>query len=71
MTKPRVRLIHWNAAEAAQRAAALERSGYAVQAGPINPAALKALRAAPVVPSSAVDDTWSGVKFVARHASRC
>jgi CheY-like chemotaxis protein len=47
MTTPLVCLIHWNAAEAAGRAAALARAGFRVQSRPIDPGALKAIRAHP------------------------
>lgn len=40
----RVRLIHWNAAEAAKRASRLRAGGYDVAAGPLTPAALRELR---------------------------
>ena len=43
----RVRLIHWNAAEAAGRAAVLRRAGHRVDHDPLTPAALRALRDAP------------------------
>lgn len=52
--RPRVRLVHWNAAEAAERAARLAAAGYVVDHAPIEPAALKALRARP--PAAAVID---------------
>ena len=44
---PRIRLIHWNAAEAAERAARLESSGLEVEHAPLDPAGLRALRADP------------------------
>ena len=44
---PRIRLIHWNAAEAAERAARLADSGFAVEHAPLDPAGLRALRADP------------------------
>jgi hypothetical protein len=40
-------LIHWNAAEAADRAAVLRSLGFQVEAGVVNPAALRALKARP------------------------
>jgi len=44
----RIRLIHWHAGEARERAAALRAAGFRVTAGPLaGPAELKALRARP------------------------
>jgi hypothetical protein len=39
----RVRLIHWNAVEAEQRAAGLRAAGYGVECGPLAPPGLRAL----------------------------
>lgn len=50
----RVRLIHWNAAEAEERAALLLGAGYAVVYNPLSPSELRALRAGP--PSAIVLD---------------
>ena len=50
----RVRLIHWNAQEAAVRAEAIAASGYDVDASPLDQSGLKALRADP--PSAFVID---------------
>jgi hypothetical protein len=47
MKRLRIRLIHWNITEAAERAAALDRAGYDVDAGRLDPAGLKAIRATP------------------------
>lgn len=43
----RVRLVHWNAAEALERAKRLSAAGYRVDAAPITPQSLKQLRAQP------------------------
>lgn len=43
----RVRLIHWNKAEAAERAGRLTAWGYTVEAGAVTPADLRQLREAP------------------------
>ena len=43
----RVRLIHWNAAEAAERAARLQAAGYSVNAEMLTPEGLRELRASP------------------------
>jgi len=40
----RVRLIHWQAAEAEERAGLLRQEGHEVKAGPIDPAGLRAVR---------------------------
>ncbi len=50
----RVRLIHWNAAEAKERAARLRAAGYAVVYEPLTPAALRKLREDP--PAAVVID---------------
>jgi len=50
----RVRLIHWNADEAAECAAALEKAGYDVEAGPIDRDGLTALGTDP--PAAVVID---------------
>ena len=44
---PCIRLVHWNAAEAAERAARLAHGGLRVDHAPLDPAGLKALRADP------------------------
>ena len=44
---PRIRLIHWNATEAADRAARLARGGLEVEHAPLDPSGLRALRAEP------------------------
>ena len=44
---PRIRLIHWHAAEAAERAARLARGGLEVEHAPLDPSGLRALRADP------------------------
>ena len=44
---PRIRLIHWNAAEAAERAARLANDEIRVDHAPLEPAGLRALRADP------------------------
>ncbi len=44
---PRIRLINWNAAEAAERAARLAQGGLRVDHAPLDQAGLKALRADP------------------------
>jgi len=43
----RIRLIHWNKVEKEQRAAALRRYGYQVEAGPVTPADLRQIRQDP------------------------
>lgn len=43
----RVRVIHWSAEEARSFAARLGRAGYDVEAGPVDPEALRALKASP------------------------
>lgn len=43
----RVRLIHWNVAQAEERAAKLETSGYEVDSGQLDPASMKSLRSDP------------------------
>ncbi len=43
----RVRLIHWNAGEAVERAERLHAAGYRVESEPLTPAVLRALRADP------------------------
>lgn len=43
----RVRLIHWNAAEADERAARLRAAGYEVAWGPLDPSAMRGLREDP------------------------
>lgn len=50
----RIRLIHWNMAQAEEHAAKLETSGYEVDFGPIDPASMKSLRSDP--PDLAVID---------------
>jgi CheY-like chemotaxis protein len=46
--KRRVRLVHWNAAEAAERAGRLRAVGYEAEAAPVDgPAALRELRESP------------------------
>lgn len=50
----RIRLIHWNAAQAKERAAKLETSGYDVDFAPLGPANMKSLRSDP--PDLAVID---------------
>ncbi len=52
--RSRIRLIHWNAAQAEERAAKLESSGYEVDFGPLDPASMKSLRSDP--PDLAVID---------------
>ena len=44
---PRVRLIHWNAAEAAEKAAKIRAAGYEVASEPLDAAGLSVLRADP------------------------
>lgn len=44
---PRIRLIHWNAVEAAERAGRLARGGLKVEHAPLDPSGLRALRADP------------------------
>lgn len=45
---PRIQLVHWKAAEVADRAATLRAAGYAVEAMPLGtPAALRELAARP------------------------
>ncbi|MCY3957149.1 MAG: hypothetical protein OXG65_02540 [Chloroflexi bacterium] len=44
---PRIRLIHWNAAEAEERAARLAGAAVEVDHAPLDPAGLRALRANP------------------------
>ncbi len=51
---PRIRLIHWNAAEAAERAARLGQGALEVEHAPLDPAGLRALRADP--PAAVVID---------------
>jgi hypothetical protein len=51
---PAVRLIHWNAADAEARAAQLRALGFTVEAGPVDPAGIKALLASP--PAAVVID---------------
>ena len=43
----KLKLIHWNAAEVAEKAASLEAAGYAVDARPMEPAHLREMRADP------------------------
>jgi hypothetical protein len=43
----RLRLIHWQAAEAEERAGLLRQEGHEVEAGPIDPAGLRAVREEP------------------------
>jgi CheY-like chemotaxis protein len=50
----RVRLVHWNAEEAEERAAILRSAGYRVEWGPIDPGALRRLREKP--PAAVVID---------------
>ncbi len=48
IVRPRVRLIHWHAGEARERAATLRAAGFQIKAGPLaGPDELKALRARP------------------------
>jgi len=54
MSSHRVRLIHWNTAEAEARAAKLQVAGYDVTCGPINHSAIRELRDDP--PSAVVID---------------
>ena len=44
---PHIRLIHWNAAEAAERAARLANDEVRVDYAPLEPSGLRALRAEP------------------------
>lgn len=50
----RIRLIHWSVAQAEERAAKLERSGYEVDFRPLDPTSMKSLRSDP--PDLAVID---------------
>ncbi len=50
----RLRLVHWNKEEGEARARSLRSSGYDVEAGPIDPAGLKSVRARP--PAAVVID---------------
>jgi hypothetical protein len=54
ITVPRVRLIHWSAAEAEERADQLHTAGYEVSYGPLDPSALRELREVP--PAAVVID---------------
>jgi hypothetical protein len=54
MPTGRIRLVHWNATEAKQRARKLRAAGYVVSAEPFGPDSLRALRARP--PAAAVID---------------
>jgi len=47
MTKRRLRLVHWNAGEARQRAATLRAAGYVVNHAPVMPETLRELRRNP------------------------
>jgi hypothetical protein len=51
---PRIRLIHWNAAEAQPRVERLATAGYRVDCGTLDPAALRKLRESP--PAAVVID---------------
>ena len=54
MTKRRVRLVHWDAAKARERAAALRAAGYIVNHAPVTRETLRELRRAP--PAAVVID---------------
>ncbi len=47
MSKPRIRLVHWNAEEAKPRVKALRAAGYTVSVAPFGPATMRELQAKP------------------------
>jgi hypothetical protein len=71
--RPRVRLIHWNAAEAKERAAKLREAGYTPDARPFAPAFLRQLRerrpAAVVIDLSRMPAQGRDVGIALRHAA--
>ncbi len=62
----RVRLIHWNANEAEERAAGLRAAGYDVTCEPVTAAALRELRENPPAASPK-----SQIELVGSSAQRC
>src|SRR4030065_2975554 len=67
----RVYLIHWNAGEAAERAAMLRRAGFAVESGTPNAAGIRALKDNPpdafVIDLSRLPSQGRDVAFVIRQ----
>ncbi len=73
MPRPRIRLIHWNAAEAKERAAKLRAAGYTPDARPFAPSFLRELRerrpAAVLIDLSRMPSQGRDVGIAVRHAA--